>query len=320
MSTIVEWESGTPSLGRAVVAMGVFDGVHSGHRALIADTVSLAREHGARSVVATFDRDPEQVVKPSEHVPQLLTLEDKLDHIARLDVDAIVVIPFCMRLAEMTPQRFLDDVLLAATEPVAIVVGEDFRFGSHASGTVATLEKFGAQHGFGVVAHELIERDGQPVTATRIRTLIARGDVESACRLLGRAHRVPGRVVHGRGEGASVLGVPTANITPWAHAALPTDGVYAGRVIVNGQIYVAAISIGLPPTYPQAVDRVEVHLIDFEGDLYGQEVMVELDARLHDHEVFDSADGLATAIQNDITRVREIASSPGFPCGEERGA
>ncbi len=312
---IVEWEEGHESLGRAVAAIGVFDGVHAGHRALISDTVSLAHEHEALSVVVTFDRDPEQVVKVQAHVPQLLTLEDKLEHIERLGVDAIVVIPFCMRLAKMAPARFLDDVLLATIQPLAIVVGEDFRFGTHASGDVETLKLFGHEHGFGVVAHELIERDGDTVTSTRIRTLIAQGDVCGACRLLGRPHRVPGRVVHGRGEGGPLLGVPTANITPWKHAALPADGVYAGRVVWDSTPHPAAISIGVPPMYPKAIDKVEAHLIGFEGDIYGREVVVEFESRLREQRTFSSAQELADAIRSDISTADERATDS--PCGSE---
>lgn len=315
--TIVEWKEGHASLGRAVAAIGVFDGVHSGHRALISDTVSLAREHGALSVVVTFDRDPEQVVKVDANIPQLLTLEEKIAHIERLGVDAVVVVPFCMRLAKMTPQRFLDDVLLAAIEPLAVVIGEDFRFGTRASGTVETLKRFGHEHGFGVVAHELVERDGQVVTSTRIRALIAAGEVSSACKLLGRPHMVPGRVVHGRGEGGPLLGVPTANITPWKWAALPADGVYVGRLKWDSDSRPAAISIGVPPMYPKAVDRVEAHLIGFEGDLYGREVVLEFESRLRDQRVFSSPEELAIAIKQDISKADEISGTPGSGCGGE---
>ena len=222
----------------------------------------------------------------------------------------VLVIPFCMRMAKMTPQQFLEDVLLHALQPLAIAVGEDFRFGQHASGTVATLKKFGAEHGFAVVAHELIERDGEPVTSTRIRTLIATGDVETAAKLLGRPHRIPGRVVHGRGVGAPVLGVPTANITPWSLAALPADGVYAGRVCVDERVYPAAISIGLPPPIPQASDKIEAHLIGFEGDLYRRELVVEVEYRLRDQTLFDSSDELAAAIHNDIAAGTRIIAVP----------
>jgi len=304
-ANVVEWHGDMDSLGQAVAAIGVFDGVHVGHTELIRDATDLAALRHARSVVVTFDRDPEQVVVPDKHVPQLLTLEDKLDLIGKLGVDTILVIPFCVNMAEKSAQRFLEDVLLVALDPIAVAVGHDFRFGHGASGTVATLERFGAEHGFDVVAYPLVEMDGAPITSTRIRALIAAGDVATATRLLGRPHRVNGRVTRGRGEGARVIGVPTANITPWAHAALPADGVYAGHVILNGDSRVAAVSVGRPPMYPTALDRLEAHLLDFDGELYGTELVVTFDERLRDQHVYDSVDQLAAAIRADIEQVRE---------------
>lgn len=307
MSTrIVEWERGVESLGPAVAAIGVFDGVHVGHRTLIADTTRLAHETGTQSVVVTFDRDPEQVVAPDKQVPQLLTLEDKLAFIAEEGVDAIVVIPFCMRLAAMAPERFLDDILLQAIDPIAVAVGRDFRFGTRGSGDVRVLERFGRAQGFEVRPHDLVEVDGAPVSATRIRELIAAGNVEAAAGLLGRAHRVPGTVVHGRGEGESHLGIPTANVTPWAHAALPADGVYAGTALLDGERHAAAVSVGRPPMYPEAIDRLEAHLLDFDGDLYGREIVLEFHERLRGLLVYKDEAELARSIRADIACIRAI--------------
>lgn len=303
-ATVVEWHDGMDALGSAIAAIGVFDGVHVGHVELIRDTVRLAAERGVRSAVVTFDRDPEQVVVPDRHVPQLLTLDDKLALVGGLGVDVILVIPFSVAMAQMPAERFLGDVLLGALDPVAIAVGQDFRFGHHAAGSVTTLERFGASHGFDVVAYPLVERDGAPVTSTRIRALIAAGDVAGAARLLGRPHRVSGTVVHGRGEGVPVTGVPTANVMPWAHAALPADGVYAGSALVDGDWYAAAISVGRPPMFPAALDRLEAHLLDFDGDLYGTELVLEFASRLRDQQFFDSSAQLREAILADISRVR----------------
>jgi len=301
---IIEWDRGNESLGRAVAAIGVFDGVHIGHRALLADTTSVAHATGSRAIAVTFDRDPEQVVSPDKNIPQLLTLEDKLELISAENVDAILVIPFCMRLAAMAPKRFLDDVLLQAFEPIALAVGHDFRFGTKASGNVETLESFGAEHGFEVRPHELVQVDGIPVTATRIRTLISQGEVEAATRLLGRPHRVSGTVVHGRGEGSSKLGIPTANVTPWTHAALPADGVYAGTATVGGTRYGAAISVGKPPMFPESVDYLEAHIIDFKGDIYGDELVLEFHERLRGQLVYRDEDELARSIRADIACTR----------------
>lgn len=306
---IVEWADGTPSVGQAAVAIGVFDGVHVGHVALITDTVTLARESGLPAVVITFDRDPEQVVSPDKHVPQLLSLEDKLQMIGECGADVILVIPFCMRLAEMAPERFVDDVLMSAVAPVSISVGHDFRFGRNASGTVATLTGLGETHGFTVRPHALVNVDGEPVTATRIRALIAAGEVQAAAALLGRPHRLDGRVVHGRGEGAPLLGIPTANIIPWHHGALPAEGVYAGAVVIDGTQWGAAISVGLAPSFPQATEQLEVHVIDFEGDLYDKDLRVEFFERMRAQRAFDDPAELSASMHADIARAAKIASA-----------
>ena len=160
-------------LGSAVVAIGVFDGVHLGHQALLADTVADARAHGVEAVAVTFDRDPDQVVSPATAAPQLLTLGDKLGFMAATGVDAILVIPFTHELAEMCPEEFLDAVLLHAVRPLAVHVGGDFRFGCRATGDVGALQRSGAEHGFEVSPHELVASGGLPVTSSRIRSLVA---------------------------------------------------------------------------------------------------------------------------------------------------
>jgi len=301
-SRVFEWEAGALSLGPAAVALGVFDGVHLGHQALVSDAARRAAELGVLSCVMTFDRDPDQVLTPDAAGPQLLTLEDKLAAIEALGVDAIVVVPFCRHVAEMAPDRFVSDVLADALDPIEVLVGRDFRFGRSASGTVTTLEHYGRSHGFAVVAHDLVAVDGEPVTSTRIRRLVAAGDVATANRLLGRAHRVHGTVVHGRAAGRD-LGTPTANVTPVVFAALPADGVYSGAVVVEGARYVAGISVGNPPTFPEARDYLEAHLVDFDGDLYGKQVAIEFVTRLRDQRAFESAQKLAEAIRQDIGNV-----------------
>lgn len=311
MSTrIVQWTGDEPSLGPAVVAIGVFDGVHIGHQALLKDTVRFARERGVMSVALTFDRDPDQVVTPDNAAPQLLLLEDKLRFMSDTGLDAIVVVPFCSHVASMEPDRFLDDMLTAAFDPQLVVVGYDFRFGAHASGDVETLRRHGSHAQFDVVAHELLKVGGEPVTSTRIRGCIEQGDVATAAELLGRNHRLVGRVTHGRGEGASLLGVPTANIRPLTvYAALPADGVYAGYTLIDGERHVSAISVGLPPSFPKALDCLEAHLLDWSGELYAKQVTIEFAEYIRRHEVFaDSAD-LAARIAQDVEKVRELLNA-----------
>jgi riboflavin kinase/FMN adenylyltransferase len=198
---------------------------------------------------------------------------------------------------------FLDQVLLQTMTPVAVAVGRDFRFGHRAEGDVDVLHRYGAEHGFDVLAHELVRDDDGPVTSTRIRRLIEAGDVAKAALLLGRPHRIRGVVVRGRGEGAE-LDVPTANLVTAPFAALPAHGVYAGRVELDGTTYPAAISVGPPPSFPEATAELEAHLIGFRGDLYGRTMSVEFLEHLRPQRRFDSAAELAAAIRDDVETVR----------------
>lgn len=304
MSRVVWWDPGMESLGPAVAALGVFDGVHLGHQALVRDAVGIARSRGVSSVVVTFDRDPDQVVTPASAAPQLLSLDDKLAELSRLEADVVLVMPFTPQLASTAPLAFLDEVLLGAMAPEAVVVGYDFRFGHRAEGDVDVLVRYGADRGFTVVAHELVRDADGPVTSTRIRAAIVDGEVRLAARLLGRPHRLHGEVVHGRGVGAS-LHAPTANIVTDAFAAVPGDGVYAGRARVaeGGVWHPAAISIGAPPSFPDATDLVEVHLIGHSGDLYGSTLTVEFRDRLRALRRFETRDELIEAIAADLRRV-----------------
>ncbi len=301
---VIPFEHDTETLGAAVVAIGVFDGVHLGHQALISATVEDAVARSCAAAVVTFDRDPDQVVTPETAAPQLLTLEEKCVFIAAAGAETILVVPFDATIASMPPGTFVDTVLMRALSPVTVHVGVDFRFGHFAEGDLTSLEELGAERGFDVVGHDLVTQGGAPVTSTRIRALVASGNVSAAAALLGREHRVSGRVVHGRGEGVPLLGIPTANIAPHRFAALPAEGVYSGTVTIEGRVYPAGISVGIPPTFPEARDELEAHLIGFDGDLYGREVTVAFVDRLRSQRPFDTAQELADAIRTDIDAVR----------------
>jgi len=303
---VVFWQAGMTPLGAAVAAIGVFDGVHVGHQSLLADTVADAIERGVDAVAVTFDRDPDQVVSPETAAPQLLTLDDKLSFIAQTGVDSILVIPFTSELAEMSPEEFLELVLVRGVRPLAVHVGGDFRFGRRAAGDVPVLQREGIVHGYDVCPHDLVSVGGQPVTSSRIRALVAAGDVVRAAQLLGRPSRVAGRVHRGRGEGAK-LGFPTANVVPVEFAAIPADGVYTGRAVLSdGEVWSAAISVGRPPTFPQAQDYLEAHLIGFNGDLYEAPIVLEFFERLRSHEAYSSLDALKAAIAADVEAVLDV--------------
>lgn len=305
MTRIVTYERDLASLGPAVAAIGVFDGVHLGHQELVRDAIEMARDRTVLSVVITFDRDPDRIVQPDSAAPQLLELEDKLAFLAALGPDIVLVIPFDAGVASMAPEAFVDDLVLGACSPVAVLVGHDFRFGSGARGDVVVLASLGNTHGFSVVPLPLVEIGGAPVTSTRIRALITDGDVSTAASLLGRPHRVRGRTVIGRGVGTA-LGVPTANVHPHTYAAVPADGVYAAAATVLGHTYGAAVAVGAPPTFPGATGAVEVHLLDFEdGDLHGEEIAVDFVSRIREQRRFATDVELSAAIHEDIDAIRE---------------
>jgi len=309
MTRTIAFERGMDSLGPAVACIGVFDGVHLGHQALVRETIRIAGEAGVASVVITFDRDPDRVVVPERAAPQLLEIEDKISFLGEVGSDIVLVVPFDVTVATMPPAAFVETVLLTACAPVAVIVGRDFRFGRNAEGDVGTLAALGARHGFVASAFDLIEHAGAPVTSTRIRGLVASGDVAGASALLGRPHRVRGRSVVGRGEGIA-LGVPTANVRPHNYAAVPADGVYAARATVLGHTYVAGVSVGVPPTFPEALDAVEVHLLDFHGDdLHGEEIAVDFVERLREQRRFETAAELTEIIEADLATIRELLDS-----------
>jgi riboflavin kinase/FMN adenylyltransferase len=186
-----------------------------------------------------------------------------------------------------------------------VVVGSNFHFGHRACGDVATLRQIGEAHGFAVVGHDLLELDGDTVSSTRIRTLIAAGDVLGAARLLGRSHRLSGTVMEGRRQGRE-LGFPTANVHPLPHMAIPADGVYAGRVSVHDRLWPAAIAVGRPPTFADALPFVECHLIGFAGDLYNLDIEVEFVERIREQRRFESLDELTSSIASDVARARAL--------------
>ncbi|MDE3130343.1 MAG: bifunctional riboflavin kinase/FAD synthetase [Acidobacteriota bacterium] len=274
------------------VAVGEFDGVHLGHRAVIA----------GNDTVLTFEPHPAMVVKPA-FAPKLLTsLELKIELVAELGVEELVVVPFDRRFAQQEASEFVDRVLVQALGATHVSVGANFGFGHAARGNAAQLA---ADRRFETRVVELVELDGVPVSSTRIRALIAEGEVEAAARLLGAAFRMRGQVVHGdrRGRG---LGFPTANMVPDPRLALPAHGVYACRVNERA----AAVNVGVRPTFGTNLDPlVEAFVLDYEGDLYGQQLTVEFVARLRGELRFESVAELVGQMRQDVERTRELLAS-----------
>jgi riboflavin kinase/FMN adenylyltransferase len=271
------------------IAVGEFDGVHLGHRAVIAGS----------DTVLTFEPHPLVVVRP-EAAPKLLTsLEVKIELISELGVEEFVVIPFDHGFAEQKPQEFIDHVLVERLQAEHVSVGENFRFGHKAAGDTGMLA---SESHFGTRVVPLVEADGEIISSSRIRAMVAGGSVDAAARLLGAPFRMRGEVLPGDQRGRD-LGFPTANLVPDELLVTPGHGVYACRVGERA----AAVNVGVRPTFGTGrALLVEAYLLDFEGDLYGQEITVEFVARLRGERRFASVEALVEQMHLDVQRTREL--------------
>lgn len=289
-------------LKRASCTFGVFDGFHVGHQYLVQKAIETNDEPDAKSVALTFDIDPDEVFHPSR-LRKLVRNADRIDMLAESGVDAVVVIPFTPDFYSSSPEQFLantfDDNI-----PAHLHIGEDFRFGAKAAGTVADLRVWGDANGCQIHAHHLVSADGLPITATRIRTLLGECKIREANRLLGRPYFLRETVHAGRGEGAD-MGLRTANFIVAEHDMTLGEGVYAAYATVNGTKCKAAVSVGVSPTFEErTVANVEVHILDFEGDLVGKAIKVEFMEFLRPMVKFDNVDDLIATVKGNIDWVR----------------
>jgi riboflavin kinase/FMN adenylyltransferase len=295
-------------LGPTAVVIGNFDGVHLGHRRVLARARELADQRGIPVVAVTFDPHPMAVLRP-EHAPtQLTTVERRAELLDEAGADHVLALPFDRDMAGWTPEEFAQRVLVGTVHAEVVVVGANFRFGSRASGDVGTLRAFGRQHGFEA---EGIPLDGGPMvwSSTYVRTCLAAGDVAGAAEALGHPYAVRGVVARGDRRGRD-LGFPTANVPTDGMTAVPADGVYAGwlRRMDTGETYPAAISVGTNPTFDGVRERrVESYVLDREDlDLYDLEVEVSFVHRLRGMVAFESVDGLVEQMKADVERAREL--------------
>ena len=294
-------------LTSSVVTIGMFDGVHRGHRVILGRAVELARELGVPSVVLTFDPHPAEVVRPGSHPSVLAAPRLKAELMEQAGLDAMLILPFTPVLAQLPAEDFARSVLFGRLHARAIVVGANFRFGRQARGDVTLLRELGAAAGVEVEAVPLVG-DARPTSSTAVRERIAEGDVRGAGEMLGRPHRIEGIVVRGDQRGRE-LGYPTANLQPTPHAAVPADGVYAGWLVHRGDRLPAAISIGTNPTFEGTERRIESFVLDANLDLYGAHIGVEFVERLRATEKFSSLEALIEAIDNDVARTRTILAA-----------
>ena len=308
MKNLVGLAALVPPAGGSSVTIGTFDGVHLGHRALIQRTVQDASDRGTTSVAVTWDRHPNETLRPDRTPPLLSSADRKIELLGETGLDLVAVIPFDHELSQWPPERFVQDVLVGGLGARSIFVGHDWRFGHRASGDVALLSQLGREHGFEVDGVDLQEVASDPVSSSRIRRLVEAGDMEEARVLLGRAFDLDGVVVRGDQRGRS-LGYPTANIEVDPSIVKPPTGVYAGAVRLDGEVKAAAVNVGVNPTFggdAGAPLRIEPYVLDFEGDLYGQTLRLEFWKRLRDELKFESAEALVEQMKRDVDETRRV--------------
>jgi len=292
-------------VGRKVcLAIGFFDGVHLGHQQIIRQTIADAHQHDAIALVITFDRHPNTVVLPERVPPLIYSLPQKLEAIESLGVDTLWLIHFDESFSRQTGENFVGGLVRDPGNIQSICVGANFVFGHKRSGNVALLKKLGAELGFTVHGLAAVALDGQIVSSTRIREAIRTGNLDDASQMLGRPYAISGTVMEGDRIGQQ-LGFPTANLNV-SGLMLPPNGVYAGLANMGKKSHRVALNIGFRPTVVSAAPqlRVEAHLLDFSGDLYGRELAIEIGDRLRDEKKFTSAAELREQIKRDVAMVR----------------
>jgi riboflavin kinase/FMN adenylyltransferase len=305
--------------GPSVVAIGKFDGVHSGHRAVIDRARVDAATGGARVVAVTFDRNPLALLRPEICPENLIGVHQKLQLLAETGIDATLMLTFDEKLANLSAREFVQHVLVDALRVRTVLVGRDFRFGRGGAGNPDLLRELGGEYGFDVDVVDDVRaiEPGRRVSSTWIRELLVQGDVETASKLLGRPASVWGEVVHGLKRGRA-LGFPTANLSPALEGFVPSDGIYAGWLIDEGTAdrlrsgirYPAAISVGTNPTFDDVpVRQVEAHVLDeTDLDLYGHSVEVQFASRIRGMVAFEGVEPLKAQIADDVESVRATLS------------
>ena len=296
--------------GPSAVTIGKFDGVHSGHRAVIGRLREVAADRGLAATVITFDRNPLEVLAPEKCPAALVSNRQKLSLLAETGIDATLMVTFDRTLADLPPEEFVHRILVDRLHAAAVLVGSDFRFGARGAGDVAMLRELGERYGFTV---ELIDdvrpEHGRRVSSTWIRELLAEGDVAHATQLLGHVPTVAGVVVHGAKRGRE-LGFPTANLSPESEGLIPADGVYAGWLTDGGTRYPAAISVGNNPTFEGVPQKqVEAYVLDEDLDLYGHTIEISFVERIRGMVAYAGIDPLIAQIGEDVERARAILTA-----------
>jgi riboflavin kinase / FMN adenylyltransferase len=308
--------------GPSVVTIGNFDGVHRGHQQVLSQLIRTARLNRAKSVAVTFDPHPAQVHRPEAAPELIMGLQDKLQALGELGLDAVLVMKYSLELASLTPDEFVGTVLVDSLHASHVVIGHDTRFGRGNSGDLNTMRELGEKFGFEVLVISEFGSEGFPLhddggtdrrcSSTWVREALNGGDVATAAAVLGRPHQMRGEVVHGAARGR-VLGFPTANLSHDASGFIPADGIYAGWLVDQGGTrWPAAISVGSNPTFDGVSRQVEAHVIDRpeesadDFNLYGQTVVVEFVARLRGMVAYRGPEALVEQMRQDVVQTHDL--------------
>ncbi len=290
-----------------VTAIGNFDGVHLGHRAILKAAIDRARAAGGTAFALTFDPLPAKLLVP-ERAPQLiLTPEDKLELLRLSGIDGVIVLNFTLELSMLTPRDFIRDYLLGKIGAREVVVGHSVSFGHNRAGNAAVMVELGREFGFDTTVVGPVKVGGIEVSSTKVREMIREADLRSAAKLLGRYHFIHGAVIHGRERGRTI-GFPTANIESETEC-IPPDGVYATRVVLDDGAYGSITNIGMRPTFSEKARSIEAHIFSFDRDIYGQRVKLDLIERIRPERKFDSAEALKNQIALDLSKAHEILAA-----------
>jgi riboflavin kinase/FMN adenylyltransferase len=290
-----------------VVALGNFDGVHVGHQTILRAAIERARAAGGSALAVTFDPLPAKVLNPNRAPRLILTPEDKHELLRSFGLDGVIVLTFSHELSMVPPEAFVREYLRRRIGARIVVVGHNVSFGHARAGNAEVMRRLGDELGFETNVIGPIERDGIVVSSTQVRETIAMGDMKRTAILLGRPHFLRGPVVHGRERGRTI-GFPTANIQSRTEC-LPPDGVYATRVVMEEGSYPSITNIGMRPTFGEPERSIEAHIFDFNRDIYGREVKLEIAERIRPERKFESAQALAAQIASDLRRAKEILAA-----------
>jgi riboflavin kinase/FMN adenylyltransferase len=318
MQIIRSLEEITEPFKRAVVTIGNFDGVHIGHQALFHVVTETAESIGGTSVAMTFDPHPIQVLQGNTHPPLITLLEQKIELIERTTVDVLICVPFTRRFAALTPREFVEDILIRRIGMAAMVVGKDYTFGRDRSGNVNVLRMFSEIFDFQLIVADWIrlnKSNASRISSTKIRQLVMAGEVDAVQPFLGRFYQLRGTVTTGRDRGGKLLGFPTANINIQDELC-PKTGVYAVTVEIDGDSYDGVANIGYSPTFDDNMFTVEVHLLDFNKDIYGRHIRVNFIKRIRDERKYPDFSALAERIKQDVAEARRIIAEMVHARGE----